>query len=150
MSKLWQIEVSSQSLSRLWVLQKMKSASDPRHQHRREIIKELFATSFSPQHIQEATKDVWNAREALDGEISKAAPAWPIERLNRIDLAILRLATYELEKKNAPAKVVIDEAVELAKEFGAESSPSFINGVLGTIYKNFGLEENTNDKSTRN
>lgn len=128
----------------------MKSASDPRHQHRRDIIKELFATSFSPQHTQEATKDVWNSRETLDGEISKAAPAWPIERLNRIDLSILRLATYELSKKNVPAKVVIDEAVELAKEFGAESSPSFINGVLGTIFKNIEGEKQNNDNNQPN
>jgi len=60
---------------------------------------------------------------------------WPVDKLNKIDLAILRLAIYELERKKTPPKVIIDEAVELAKEFGGENSPSFINGVLGTIYK---------------
>ena len=60
---------------------------------------------------------------------------WPVDKLNKIDLAILRLAIYELENLEVPPKVVIDEAVELAKEFGSENSPSFVNGVLGTIYK---------------
>lgn len=66
----------------------------------------------------------------------EAAPKWPIEKINRIDLAILRLAVWELfYKRKTPPKVAIDEAIELAKEFGAENSPSFINGVLGTIFK---------------
>ena len=71
-------------------------------------------------------------------KIKKAAPTWPIEKLNKIDLAILRLAVFELENQQTPPKVVIDEAIELAKEFGAESSASFVNGVLGTIYKKEG------------
>ena len=71
----------------------------------------------------------------IDNQIKKAAPAWPIDKLNRIDLAILRLSVYELLFTDTPPKVVIDEAVEIAKEFGAESSPSFVNGVLGTILK---------------
>jgi len=71
----------------------------------------------------------------LDKKIGNAAPTWPIDKLNKIDLAILRLAVFELSNKSTPPKVVIDEAVELAKEFGSEASPSFINGVLGTIFK---------------
>ena len=67
--------------------------------------------------------------------IEAAATEWPINRLNKIDLAVLRLAVYELKYEETPPKVVIDEAVELAKEFGSENSSSFINGVLGTIYK---------------
>lgn len=132
----------------------MKSASDPRHQRRREIIKDLFATSYTVQTINETSADVWKSKEELDNEISKAAPAWPIDKLNRIDLAILRLATYELKHETAPPKVIIDEAVELAKEFGAESSPSFINGVLGTVLKNVvgDIEETKegNDNNTKN
>jgi len=64
-----------------------------------------------------------------------SSPAWPIDKLNKIDLAILRLSIYELLIGNIPPKVIIDEAVEIAKEYGSESSPSFVNGVLGTIYK---------------
>ena len=68
--------------------------------------------------------------------IAKAAPEWPIEKLNKSDLAILRLAVYELTiEKKEPVKVIIDEAIELAKELGSENSSSFVNGVLGTIVK---------------
>lgn len=74
-------------------------------------------------------------RDDLDTRISISAPQWPIDKLNRIDLSILRLATYELINTDTPPKVIIDEAVELAKEFGGESSPSFVNGVLGDILK---------------
>lgn len=71
--------------------------------------------------------------EEIDARISKSAPAWPIEKINRVDLAILRLATYEIMTADIPPKVVIDEAIELAKEFGGDTSPSFINGVLGSV-----------------
>jgi N utilization substance protein B len=115
----------------------MKTASDPRHQKRREAVKVLFAESFTHQGNEpELVKAVLAKKEAIDEKIGAAAPTWPIDKLNKIDLAILRLAIYELENTDTPPKVVIDEAVELAKEFGGESSPSFVNGVLGTIYKN--------------
>ncbi len=72
----------------------------------------------------------------IDKEITSSAPEWPLERINKIDLAILRLAVYELLiQKKEPPKVIIDEAVELAKEFGSENSAAFINGVLGNILK---------------
>jgi len=67
--------------------------------------------------------------------ISKAAPTWPVEKLNKVDLAILRLAIYELKiKKKTPPKVIIDEAVELAKKYGADNSSKFVNGALGSLY----------------
>jgi hypothetical protein len=114
----------------------MKSAYDPRHQNRRDIVKILFAESFTKQPSPSPViKKILVEIPEIDEEIKKSAPAWPIDKLNRIDLAILRLAVYELNEKSTPPKVVIDEAVELAKEFGSENSPSFINGVLGTIYK---------------
>lgn len=70
----------------------------------------------------------------IDTIIAKSAPVFPVDKIAKVDLAILRLAVYELlfEKKNPP-KVIIDEAVELAKEFGNDTSSSFINGVLGTV-----------------
>jgi N utilization substance protein B len=114
----------------------MKTAKDPRHKKRREAVKALFAESFVHQdEIPELAKKVLSQGKKADKKIEDAAPAWPLEKLNRIDLAILRLAVYELENKKTPPKVIIDEAVELAKEFGSENSPSFVNGVLGTIYK---------------
>lgn len=119
----------------------MKTARDPRHQKRQEAIKALFAESFTRQpHLNELAKKILAKKNAIDQKIGLAAPAWPIEKLNKIDLAILRLAVYELDNCDTPPKVVIDEAVELAKEFGGESSSSFVNGVLGTIYK--GKQEN--------
>lgn len=113
----------------------MKTFKDPRHQRRREIVKMLFAQSFTSQpNLEQEAKEIFKKRQALDDKIQKAAPSWPINKLNKIDLAVLRLAVFELDKNETPPKVIIDEAVELAKEFGSENSASFINGVLGTIY----------------
>jgi N utilization substance protein B len=114
----------------------MKTAKDPRHIQRRTAVKELFAESFTHQPgLSELAKNILGERAEVDAKIQKAAPTWPLDKLNKIDLAILRLSVYELTNTQTPPKVIIDEAVELAKEFGAESSASFINGVLGTIYK---------------
>jgi len=126
----------------------MKSANDPRHQKRREIVKELFAESFANQpSLDEITHKIIEGKEQIDEKIKNAAPTWPIDKLNRIDLAILRLAVYELDEAITPPKVVIDEAVELAKEFGSENTPSFVNGVLGTIYKSVTPEKSSSGKS---
>ncbi|PIU34655.1 transcription antitermination factor NusB [Candidatus Shapirobacteria bacterium CG07_land_8_20_14_0_80_39_18] len=115
----------------------MKTKSDPRHQKRRETIKSLFSYSFyKKQVLDEVAKKVLKETEFLDKQITLSAPEWPLSRINKIDLAILRLAAYELLiKKVEPPKVIIDEAVELAKEFGSENSASFVNGVLGNILK---------------
>lgn len=114
----------------------MKTSTDPRHLKRREAVKFLFAQTFTTQpNPPELVVSVLKNEKKIDKFISVAAPQWPIDKLNKIDLVILRLAVYELEYGDAPPKVIIDEAVELAKEFGSESSSSFINGVLGTIYK---------------
>lgn len=114
----------------------MKTATDPRHLRRREAVKILFADTFAKQdRSSDLVNEVLKQKRKIDGKIAKAAPEWPIKNLNKIDLAILRLAVYELDNSDAPPKVIIDEAVELAKEYGAESSSSFINGVLGTIYQ---------------
>ncbi len=70
----------------------------------------------------------------IDSLVEKHAPEWPIDKISKIDLVILRIAIFELLfKENIPEKVAIDEAVELAKEFGNETSSKFVNGVLGTI-----------------
>ncbi len=122
----------------------MKSAHDPRHQRRRFAIRDLFAASFltdqdtllkavSEPDFSELAKEILAQSAKIDQTIAQAAPAWPVDKLNKIDLAILRLAAYEIAQGQTPPKVAIDEAVELAKEYGGESSPSFVNGVLGTI-----------------
>ena len=120
----------------------MKTALDPRHLKRRDTLKFLFAEDYTHQpNLNETARKVIKNLKSIDAQIQKAATAWPVDKLNRIDLAILRLAIYEMESAETPPKVVIDEAVELAKEFGSESSPSFVNGVLGTIYSNIDIKE---------
>ena len=74
----------------------------------------------------------------IDKIIEKAAPEWPIEQITIVDRNVLRIGLYELlysNKDEVPPKVAINEAIELAKTFGGESSGKFINGVLGTVYK---------------
>ena len=114
----------------------MKTSKDPRHIYRRKMIKSLFAESF--HHQKSTDTEILNITKMLskiDKTIQKAAPTWPLEKINKIDLAILRFAIYEVLKGSAPKKVIIDEAVEIAKEYGSETSSSFVNGVLGTIYQ---------------
>ncbi|MBI4100323.1 transcription antitermination factor NusB [Candidatus Microgenomates bacterium] len=113
----------------------MKRKTDPRHLARRAAVQSLFAESFVKQKGRGGTaKLVLDNLGQIDGFISHCAPEWPIEKINKIDLAILRLAVYELViDKTQPPKVIIDEAVELAKEFGQDTSPSFVNGVLGAV-----------------
>ncbi len=115
----------------------MKNIDDPRHKQRVRLMQEIFAYDFNKNSINLSKKMIFiiNEISKIDLLISKAAPQFPIDKIAKIDVAILRLSVYELifEKKQPP-KVIIDEAVELAKEFGGENSPSFINGVLGTLY----------------
>jgi len=72
----------------------------------------------------------------IDEKIEKYAPEWPIEQVAIIDRNILRMAVGELEYFETPPKVVINEAIELAKSFGSETSSKFVNGVLGSVYRN--------------
>lgn len=77
----------------------------------------------------------------LDQVIEKAAPDWPIDRISPVDRNILRLGLFELlfaDRKEVPAKVAINESIELAKQFGGENSSRFVNGVLGAVYKEIG------------
>ena len=112
----------------------MKNPLDPRHKKRQKAVENLFKHSFYNQPIDRETKKILARLEAIDNTIKKAAPEFPINKINKVDLAILRLAIFELViEKKEPPKVIIDEAVELAKEYGGQSSPSFINGALGNI-----------------
>ncbi len=114
---------------------------DTRHQKRTEIVQDLFAYTFLPKdnalpNGNETTSDVIRNLARIDGVISEHASKFPIDKIAKIDLAILRLAIYELTVKPLePQKVVVNEAVELAKELGGEKSYSFINGVLGKLMK---------------
>lgn len=86
-------------------------------------------------------KGVLAKREDLDLVITKAAPEWPLEKIAPVDRNILRIGLFELlfaDRAQVPAKVAINEAIELAKIFGGESSGRFVNGVLGAVYKEMG------------
>jgi len=111
----------------------MKTSSDPRHKQRIKRVQALFASSFHEPGSSELISPILSELDRYDRIIAQAAPEWPLAKINRIDLSILRVATYELLATDTPEKVVIDEAVEIAKTYGSESSPSFVNGVLGTI-----------------
>jgi transcription antitermination protein NusB len=87
------------------------------------------------QHINEINKI-----------IEQAAPEWPLDQITIVDRNVLRIGLYELlfgNKEEVPPKVAINEAIELAKTFGGESSGKFINGVLGTVYKQINKEPET-------
>jgi len=115
----------------------VKKKVDARHKKRQKTIQVLFSWSFNKnrEFLTPLAKKIISKGKKIDQIISDCAPKWPLEKINKIDLAILRLAVYELcFDRRVPEKVVINEAIELAKEFGSENSPSFVNGVLGAAY----------------
>ena len=85
-------------------------------------------------------------RSKYDSIIAKYAPEWPVDQLPVVDRNILRMALYELENEDTPVKVVIDEAVELAKTYGGDNSPRFVNGVLGSVVRNEAIERKIEEK----
>ena len=143
----------------------MKGKSDPRHQGRTTALQALFEWSFNSSDIEEIVgrnidahgqtdstdnngvqvdrelalfiaRGVTENLESIDKIIESCAPEWPIIQIAKVDLEVLRIAIFELYiAHNVPPKVAIDEAVELAKEFGGENSSKFVNGVLGTVVK---------------
>jgi transcription antitermination protein NusB len=107
-------------------------------------------TEFGPG-LEDSNKDfvrklatgVIENMEYIDAIIEKAAPEWPIEQITVVDRNVLRLGLFELiygNKEEVPPKVAINEAIELAKNFSGESSGKFVNGVLGTVFRELELE----------
>lgn len=93
------------------------------------------------EFIANIAKEVLRKRTVVDDIITKAAPDWPLEKINVVDRNILRLGLTELlfgDRTQVPPKVAINEAIELAKSFGGENSSRFVNGVLGAVYKEIG------------
>ena len=115
----------------------MKNPLDPRHTKRQKTIEDLFKIEFHKQKVGKQALEILKNQEQIDKLIEIAAPQFSVEKINRVDLAILRLAVFELSvAKIVPPRVIIDEAIELAKEYGGETSPAFINGALGKLIKN--------------
>lgn len=100
--------------------------------------------------VRRLAEGAFKKRVELDKLLQPIAPDWPLDQISRIDLAILRLALYELTEMSdvAPPKVVINEAVELAKAFGSENSSKFVNGVLGTAYRTL-VEKGSEDAEVK-
>jgi transcription antitermination protein NusB len=102
------------------------------------------------QFVEDMVDGVSKHRDEIDAIIGPAAPEWPVDQIAKIDKIILRIGIYELMiKREVPPKVAINEAVELAKTFGGENSSKFINGVLGTVYRNSEFYEPEQEQETK-
>lgn len=119
--------------------------NDERHERRVFLMQLLFAHTFENQDDQYLDPELVKEEDvklleeiklmipSIDAEIATHAPERPLSEINRVDLAVMRLIIFEGRSQKTPKKVLIDEAVELAKEFGSETSAKFVNGVLGKI-----------------
>ncbi len=139
--------MANRHLSRATVLQTLFEWDFRGYSH--EVLEESIARNaeeFAPgmgdlSFMQTLTQGVAAKRADLDAIIEKAAPEWPIDKISIVDRNILRIGLYELlfsDRNEVPAKVAINEAIELAKTFGGENSGKFVNGVLGSVYKELG------------
>jgi N utilization substance protein B len=100
--------------------------------------------------IEKLVRGVSKNTKQLDKKLQPVAPEWPIEQIARMDRMVLRIGLYELENEgDAPPKVVINEAVELAKAFGGDNSSKFINGVLGTLLRQIEEQNKAKTKKTK-
>lgn len=134
---------------------------DPRHVSRAIALQQLFSEFFAqkePIEIEELLAEleveeydinlykklragVLESYQTIDPVIQKLAPAWPLNQIAPVDLIIIRMGIWEaFVSGTTPDKVVINEMIELAKEFGGETSPSFVNGVLGKLINNPDLQ----------
>ena len=101
-------------------------------------LKNLGQDIDEPEFLWRLVKGVKEHLAEIDKIIEKAAPEWPLDQIALVDRNILRLGLFELihsDKNEVPPKVAINEAIEIAKNYGGENSPKFINGVLGTVYR---------------
>ena len=140
-----------------------------RREQREHIFKLLFMTEFNSEeemneqlslyfdsleelaekdqeYMREKYNHVLERLDEIDALLNETSKGWKTKRMSRVDLTALRLAVYELKfDKNVPTGVAINEAVELAKNFGGDTSGSFVNGILGKIAK----DEDTKDEDTK-
>ncbi len=121
--------------------------SDPRHLARVKLFQKLFAATFRPDFVLSAQDNksqlgkILPEIASIDQELKTAASERPLTEINKVDLAILRLIMFESKHSQTPVKVLINEAVELAKTYGSDTSSKFVNGVLGKLLLN--QEKNT-------
>lgn len=110
---------------------------DKRHKDRVSIVQKLYSSMYGRREIESPkVLDILSHIKKIDEKIAVAAPKYDISKIAKVDLSILRLAVYELTiEKKQPPKVIINEAIELAKELAGDKSPSFVNAVLGKIFE---------------
>jgi len=141
-----------------------------RHQLRTNLMQALYESEFHPKleltdvvgrefggadlsaddrvYLDQAVDGLARHGKAIDRLIEQNAPEWPLEQIAAIDRAVLRLGIFEVVySDDVPPKVAINEAVEIAKHYGGENSGSFVNGVLGTVYRNSEKYDAKEDKA---
>jgi N utilization substance protein B len=148
--------MASRHLSRSIVIQSLYEWDFYSKQRDLKGIVERNIKDFGPgledlNFIWELVSGVINHLDKIDKIIEKAAPEWPISQIPIVDRNVLRIGLYELlysDKEEVPPKVAINEAIELAKTFSGQISGKFINGVLGTVYKQIKPEAQSQDIKT--
>lgn len=121
MKLLYQVDVQKEELNEQFVNQ---------------FIEETIHENCDVDYIREVALGVANNLDKIDELIKAYSKGWNINRLAKVDLAILRLSAYEiLNRKDIPPGVSINEAVELSKAYSSDDAPAFVNGVLGTLYR---------------
>lgn len=113
-----------------WDVQRSESA---------QAVLELFASLDAPNeaigHGIELVEAFWRQRASVDGHISLAATKWDLDRISPVERNIMRVVVVEMTSGKTPPRVAIDEAIEIAREFGGADSPRFVNGVLDAVMK---------------
>jgi N utilization substance protein B len=128
---------SSRRETRIAALQILCEVDTVRHDPSEVVERRVADDSFSPSSeffLRQLSSGVLEKREEIDKIISEFAPSWPMGQMATVDRNLLRMAIYEMVMSDeTPPKVAINEAVEMAKVFGSDSSPRFVNGVLGSV-----------------
>lgn len=133
--------MSNRHLARALTLQSLYEWDFHRGEHSSSEILERNVEEFAPEldekdFAAKLVTGVMEKLEEIDATITQFAPDWPLPKITTVDRNVLRIGTYELKYDNEiPSKVAINEAIELAKTFGGESSGKFVNGVLGAVYR---------------
>jgi N utilization substance protein B len=129
--------IKARRRARILALQTLYEVDVAGHKVEEALAARLEGVSLSEDNlafVRELVEGVVSHKREIDGYIRKYAPTWPVSQISAVDRNILRLAIFEILLDNrVPVKVSINEAVELAKTFGSDSSPKFINGVLGSV-----------------
>ncbi len=146
--------MATRHLSRSIVMQSLyewdfwKGEKDPKSLLEKNL--DEFAPGLEEREFAiQLLEGIFKYKSEIDSLIEKYAPEWPIEQITMVDRNVLRMGIYELifaKREDVPPKVAINEAIEVAKTFGGESSGKFINGVLGSIYRDLLVEKETQEK----